>query len=295
VRIRATLVVVSTRRYQPTPEDESWMQKALDLAKQSVAEPRDDGTVPPKVGVVAVLDGEVVGSAFRGQGGPGDHAEWSLIKALGEAAKDRLHGATIYTTLEPCTERSPGKKACANHLIDHGVARVFIGAYDPNPVVYRRGWRRLRDAGIELCDFTTELRARAWAILGPFRAPYESGAEHDRRATFDYSQSAGRYPVVAGGVEFGTEWGDCGATSIYAYGTTGQVALADGAENFHQVDDPGAYAFDRDFAQVEVGEIAIYREDSHYLLVQVVDLVPGPGRGFSHTSVTIEWEARIDD
>jgi len=288
-------VVVPTRRYQPTTEDKRLMRLALDMAAKSMAEARDDGKVPPKVGAVAVRDSEVIGAAYRGQEGPGDHAEWSLIKALGESAKDRLRGATVYTTLEPCTVRSEDKTPCSNHLIDHQVARVFIGAYDPDPKVHRLGWGRLLDAGVELCDFTADLRADAWAMLEPFRVPYERGAEDVHRGTFDYSQNAGAYRIHAGGVEFPTRWSQCGPKSIYAQGATGRVALARGARNLHQIDDPAAYAFDKHFAEVKVGEIAIYREGPHFVLVQVVEVVPGPDRGFDHTSITLEWEPRLID
>ena len=65
----------------------------------------------------------------------------------GEAAR----GATAYVTLEPCCHhgRTP---PCTDALIAAGVARVVIGARDPDPRVNGAGVARLREAGIEVAD-----------------------------------------------------------------------------------------------------------------------------------------------
>lgn len=285
--------MMPTRRYRPTPEDEQFMELAVSLAGQSIQEDRPDGRASPKVGAVAVKNGEVVGSAYRGLGGPGDHAEWSLIKGFGDAAGQVLRGATIYTTLEPCTTRSPGRTPCADHLINMGVSRVFIGAYDPHPKVHRLGWKRLRDAGIELCDFTPMLRARAEDLLEAFRVPYAVGAPTARQASFDFSQNSGRYPIEAGSTRFETRWTGCGDDSVYALFREGDLALARHAQNFDQIDDPAAHHFASHSQRVAVGEIVIFREGDDFLLVQVMEVVPGPPRGSEYTSLTIEWEPRL--
>ncbi|HJV04927.1 MAG TPA: bifunctional diaminohydroxyphosphoribosylaminopyrimidine deaminase/5-amino-6-(5-phosphoribosylamino)uracil reductase RibD [Actinomycetota bacterium] len=120
--------------------DDAHMRRALDLAA------RGAGLVSPNplVGAVVVRDGEVVGEGWhRGPGTP--HAE---VLAL-EAAGRRASGATLYTTLEPCTHygRTP---PCAPRVIEAGVARVVAAMGDPNPVVNGQGFRTLRAAGIEV-------------------------------------------------------------------------------------------------------------------------------------------------
>jgi tRNA(adenine34) deaminase len=53
------------------------------------------------------------------------HAEMLAIRrALCEMASDRLDGATLYVTLEPCAQ-------CAGAIILTRVRRVLFGAYDP--------------------------------------------------------------------------------------------------------------------------------------------------------------------
>ena len=65
------------------------------------------------------------------------------------AAGSRAEGATVFTTLEPCSHhgRTP---PCADALIDAHVGRVVIGLIDPDRNVAGQGATRLRDAGIDV-------------------------------------------------------------------------------------------------------------------------------------------------
>lgn len=96
----------------------------------------------PRVGCVLVADGAVVGEGWHERAG-GPHAEVVALEAAGAAAR----GATAYVSLEPCSHygRTP---PCADALIEAGVARVVIGAEDPNPRVGGQGVARLREAGV---------------------------------------------------------------------------------------------------------------------------------------------------
>lgn len=90
-----------------------------------------------------VRDGEIVGEGWHERAG-GPHAEIVALAAAGHAAR----GATVYTTLEPCTHR--GRTGpCADALIESGVARVVYGARDPNPLA-SGGAESLADAGVQV-------------------------------------------------------------------------------------------------------------------------------------------------
>jgi pyrimidine deaminase RibD-like protein len=130
-----------------------FMEMAVTAARK--CEP-EDGRVHPKVGVVVVRDGVVLATAYRGELGAGDHAEFTALeKKLPDAV---VAGATVYTTLEPCTSRNHPKLPCASRLIERRVKRVVIGMHDPNPTVYGGGWAKLQEAGIATADFESDLK-----------------------------------------------------------------------------------------------------------------------------------------
>jgi serine/threonine protein kinase len=112
----------------------------------------EDGRPHPFVGVVIVKDGKVLATAHRGESGSGDHGEYCALKKLSEAD---AQGATVYTTLEPCSTRNPPKKSCTSRLVESKVARVVYGMADKHESVY--GHASLVEAGIEIGFFPNDL------------------------------------------------------------------------------------------------------------------------------------------
>jgi diaminohydroxyphosphoribosylaminopyrimidine deaminase / 5-amino-6-(5-phosphoribosylamino)uracil reductase len=126
------------------------MRGALALARRGLGT-----TWPnPSVGCVIVRDGRVVGRGVTAPGGR-PHAEPLAIAMAGDLAR----GATAYVTLEPCNHwgQSP---PCTEALIAAGVARVVIGATDPDPRVDGTGIARLTAAGIEVVTGALEVEAK---------------------------------------------------------------------------------------------------------------------------------------
>lgn len=150
--------------------DWKFAKMAVELARKSMPE---DQRTHPKVGVVVVKDGKVVSTAYRGET-EGCHAEY--IASEKKVAEEQIAGATVYTTLEPCTSRNHPKIPCATRLRERKVGRVVIGMLDPNPEISGRGVRALREANIAIDLFPDELKAeveemnreflRAYAPLG---------------------------------------------------------------------------------------------------------------------------------
>ena len=130
--------------------DQTFCEVAVAEARKSRAE--DDGKPHPYVGVVIVKDGKLLATGYRGESGIGDHGEYCALKKLSEAD---IQGATVYTTLEPCSTRNPPKKSCTERLIEGKVARVVSGSSDKDESVY--GHSTLVEAGIEIGFFPHDL------------------------------------------------------------------------------------------------------------------------------------------
>src|SRR3989454_6130485 len=130
--------------------DLTYMRGALYLADQGA------GLTSPgaMVGAVIVKDGAVIGEGFYTWDGIG-HAEIIALEQAGAAAR----GATVYTSLEPCSHQ--GRTGpCVKALIDAGVARVVAAMQDPNPEVNGGGLAMLRKAGIAVDCGILEQEAR---------------------------------------------------------------------------------------------------------------------------------------
>ena len=122
--------------------DTHFMRAAIALARRGLGT-----TWPnPSVGCVIVKENRVVGQGVTALGGR-PHAETAALAMAGEVA----HGATAYVSLEPCSHfgQTP---PCAEALIAAGVARVVVGATDPDPRVSGAGIALLRSAGIEVTE-----------------------------------------------------------------------------------------------------------------------------------------------
>lgn len=121
-------------------EHDRFMRRAIELAKRG----KGMTSPNPAVGAVIVQNGGIAGEGWHEYAG-GPHAEVNAIKAAGRAA----YGSAMYVTLEPCN--TFGKTPpCTQAIIEAGVNKVVIGAFDPNPAVSGRGAAALRAAGIEV-------------------------------------------------------------------------------------------------------------------------------------------------
>lgn len=121
-------------------QDQTYMQRALELARQGLAT-----TFPnPRVGCVVVKNNQVVGEAYHRYAGEA-HAEILALEQAGSAAQD----ASLYVTLEPCCHygRTP---PCCDRIIQSGIRRVVAAVQDPSKKVDGHGLKMLQEHGIEV-------------------------------------------------------------------------------------------------------------------------------------------------
>ena len=97
----------------------------MDIALGEARAAAERGEVP--VGAVIVKDGVILaqaGNRVRGDNDPTAHAEMLAIRlACATLGDDRLAGADLYVTLEPCA-------MCAGAISAARIARLYYGASD---------------------------------------------------------------------------------------------------------------------------------------------------------------------
>ncbi len=116
-------------------------QRALKLAADGVGQVSPS----PLVGCVVVdRTGKIVGEGtyiFDGV----THAEVIALNAAGKKAQ----GGTAYVSLEPHAHQGR-TEPCTDALINAGIKRVVAPIEDPNPLVSGKGFKMLRDKGVEV-------------------------------------------------------------------------------------------------------------------------------------------------
>ena len=134
------------------PDHEFFMRRALELARRAEGETSPN----PMVGCV-ILDeaGRIVGEGWHRKAGT-PHAE---VNALADMKEKQAAGHTVYVSLEPCSHW--GRTGpCCEALIQAGIKRVVAAMEDPNPKVAGNGFRRLREAGVEVISGVCGQEAR---------------------------------------------------------------------------------------------------------------------------------------
>jgi diaminohydroxyphosphoribosylaminopyrimidine deaminase/5-amino-6-(5-phosphoribosylamino)uracil reductase len=97
------------------------------------------------VGAVIVRAGRTLGEGWHHRKGE-PHAEAEALCAARDAGED-VRGATMYVTLEPHDHESTMPR-CSVAVIEAGIARVVVGALDPNVRTHGNGVARMRGAGV---------------------------------------------------------------------------------------------------------------------------------------------------
>ena len=121
---------------------EKSMKRCIELAKLG------EGNVAPNPLVGCVIydkDGNIISEGYHKKYGE-NHAERDALLKL---HNDEARGGTLVVNLEPCSHfgKTP---PCVDLIIERGIKKVVAGMTDVNPIVAGNGFRKLKNAGIEV-------------------------------------------------------------------------------------------------------------------------------------------------
>lgn len=108
--------------------------------------------------VVVTRDGRTFAGYSR-ESAPHNHAEEEAIIKAEQAGAD-LRGATMYSSMEPCTHRRSKPLSCTGLIIARGFARVVYALPEPPHLACCDGCETLGQAGVEVVridDFDAEV------------------------------------------------------------------------------------------------------------------------------------------
>ncbi len=105
--------------------------------------------------IIAAEDGVMIADGYSRERGPQSHAEEVAIEKALELHVD-LRGSTLYTSLEPCSVRCSGLRACTARILEAGIPRVVFAMREPPVFVEGRGAEVLADAGVEVIELGSE-------------------------------------------------------------------------------------------------------------------------------------------
>lgn len=129
--------------------DLRWLRFAVELSHQC---PRVDRAYAVGAVVVAA-DGTRLATGYSRETDPVSHAEEVALAKLTDADEALLRGATIYSSLEPCSRRASRPCSCTQLILDAGIGRVVLAWREPPLFVDdAQGTELLRNAGVEVIE-----------------------------------------------------------------------------------------------------------------------------------------------
>ncbi len=131
--------------------DVKYMKLALAEAKKGLGRTSPN----PAVGALIVKDDHILSRGYHRKAGL-PHAEVEALAKIGGSCP----GAALYVTLEPCNHfgKTP---PCTESILKAGIARVVVGAMDPNPGVRGGGCGFLAENGVEVKSGVLERDCRS--------------------------------------------------------------------------------------------------------------------------------------
>lgn len=140
----STRVSTYTIHADTEAEDRRLLRMAIDASRRCTP-----SATSYCVGAVVVTTSGARFAGYTHETSPTHHAEQEAIgKAL--AAGADLRGASIYCSMEPCSQRNSEPESCSELILRMGFARVVFALYEPDRFVCCQGAQRLRERHVDV-------------------------------------------------------------------------------------------------------------------------------------------------
>lgn len=139
------------------PEDKRRLRAAIELSRRC-----PPSAAAYSVGAIVERAGVELAHGYSREDAPFVHAEESALAKLAARGVDPA-GATLYTSMEPCSARRSAPRTCTELIIAAGIVRVVLALREPPVFVRCAGVRLLQEAGVEVVSIP-ELGAEVLAL-----------------------------------------------------------------------------------------------------------------------------------
>ena len=130
--------------------DHGWLRRAIELSRRCPP----SGTAFSVGAIVVSDDGAELATGYSRETDDRVHAEEAALAKL-DPDDERLAGATIYSSLEPCSARKSRPRTCTQLILAAGLARVVFAWREPATFVAdARGAEILAAAGVTVVELT---------------------------------------------------------------------------------------------------------------------------------------------
>jgi diaminohydroxyphosphoribosylaminopyrimidine deaminase/5-amino-6-(5-phosphoribosylamino)uracil reductase len=145
--------------------DRYWLARAVELGRRCPP----SSTAFSVGALIVAADGTLLADGYSRAQEPHDHAEEVALRRLAArtdpAGGVDPAGATVYSSLEPCSARASRPRTCTELILAAGLGRVVFAWREPSLFVDCDGAERLAAAGVEVVEIPA-LAAEVRAVNG---------------------------------------------------------------------------------------------------------------------------------
>lgn len=127
-----------------TAEDLKWLGRAVEEGRRCTPSP----SCYCVGAVVVTADGRPF-TGYTHETSATHHAEQEAIRKAVDAGAD-LRGASMFSSMEPCSKRASEPESCTQLLLRYGFARAVFALFEPDCFVCCRGALTLREGGLDV-------------------------------------------------------------------------------------------------------------------------------------------------